>query len=128
MTYLVDSKFKILKRLSLLQSLTPIIFLIILLTYNVYVFGDDSLDGSNQFILLIGASIAILIGFINKISYKLIIKKIGKNLYSVTGAILILLFVGALAGTWLISGIIPAMIYYGLLIIHPSIFLPACVI
>tara|TARA_B100001769_G_scaffold273189_1_gene268906 strand:+ start:831 stop:2234 length:1404 start_codon:yes stop_codon:yes gene_type:complete len=104
------------------------VFLIVLLTYNVYVFGDDSLEGSNQFILLIGASIAVFIGFINKINFKLIIKKIGKNLYSVTGAILILLFVGALTGTWLISGIIPAMIYYGLLIINPSIFLPACVI
>ena len=110
------------------QSLIPIVFLIVLLTYNVYVFGDDSLEGSNQFILLIGASVAVFIGFINKINFKLIIKKIGKNLYSVTGAILILLFVGALTGTWLISGIIPAMIYYGLLIINPSIFLPACVI
>jgi len=117
-----------LKNLSLVQSLIPIVFLIILLTYNVYVFGDDSLGGSNQFILLIGASIAVFIGFINKISYKIILEKIGKNLYSVTGAILILLFVGALTGTWLISGIIPAMIYYGLLIIHPNIFLPACVI
>ena len=116
------------KNLSLVQSLIPIVFLIILLTYNVYVFGDDSLGGSNQFILLIGASIAVFIGFINKISYKIILEKIGKNLYSVTGAILILLFVGALTGTWLISGIIPAMIYYGLLIIHPNIFLPACVI
>ena len=116
------------KNLSLIQSLIPIVFLIVLLTYNVYVFGDDSLEGSNQFILLIGASVAVFIGFINKINFKLIIKKIGKNLYSVTGAILILLFVGALTGTWLISGIIPAMIYYGLLIINPSIFLPACVI
>ena len=116
------------KNLSLGQSLIPIVFLIILLTYNVYVFGDDSLEGSNQFILLIGASIAVFIGFINKISYEIILEKIGKNLYSVTGAILILLFVGALTGTWLISGIIPAMIYYGLLIIHPNIFLPACVI
>ncbi len=116
------------KNLSLIQSLIPIAFLIVLLTYNVYVFGDDSLEGSNQFILLIGASVAVFIGFINKINFQLIIKKIGKNLYSVTGAILILLFVGALTGTWLISGIIPAMIYYGLLIINPSIFLPACVI
>mgnify|MGYP001970103385 FL=1 len=112
----------------MIQSLIPIAFLIVLLTYNVYVFGDDSLEGSNQFILLIGASVAVFIGFINKINFQLIIKKIGKNLYSVTGAILILLFVGALTGTWLISGIIPAMIYYGLLIINPSIFLPACVI
>lgn len=56
------------------------------------------------------------------------IDKVAENLQSVTGALLILLFVGALAGTWLISGIIPAMIYYGLQILHPSIFLPACII
>jgi NhaC family Na+:H+ antiporter len=56
------------------------------------------------------------------------LKKIAENLQSVTGALLILLFVGALAGTWLISGIIPAMIYYGLQILHPSIFLPACIL
>ena len=55
------------------------------------------------------------------------IEAIGSNLKSTTGAILILLFVGALAGTWLLSGIIPAMIYYGLQILHPSIFLPACI-
>ena len=56
------------------------------------------------------------------------LEKIAENLQSVTGALLILLFVGALAGTWLISGIIPAMIYYGLQILHPSIFLPACIV
>jgi NhaC family Na+:H+ antiporter len=56
------------------------------------------------------------------------LEAVGANLKSTTGAILILLFVGALAGTWLLSGIIPAMIYYGLQILHPSIFLPACII
>jgi NhaC family Na+:H+ antiporter len=56
------------------------------------------------------------------------IDKVAENLQSVTGALLILLFVGALAGTWLISGIIPAMIYYGLQILHPTFFLPACII
>ena len=54
--------------------------------------------------------------------------QVAENLKSVTGAIVILLFVGALSGTWLISGIIPSMIYYGLKILHPSIFLPACLI
>ena len=54
--------------------------------------------------------------------------KVADNFQSVAGAILILLFVGALAGTWLASGIIPAMIYYGLTILHPSIFLPSCII
>jgi len=92
------------------------------------VYGDDSLNGSNQFILLIGGFIAAIFGFKNKVSYKLMINKIAENIQSVTGAILILLFVGALAGTWLISGIIPAMIYYGLKILNPTFFLPACII
>ena len=114
--------------LSLKTALIPLIVLIGLLAFNVIVYGDDALSGSNQFILLIGGAVAAMVGFANKISYQTIIDKVADNLKSVTGAILILLFVGALAGTWLISGVIPAMIYYGLQILHPSIFLPACVI
>lgn len=114
--------------LSLRTAFIPIIILILLLSYNVIVFGDDALSGSNQFILLIGGAIAAIVGFTNKVSYKEMIQKVADNIQSVAGAILILLFVGALAGTWLISGIIPAMIYYGLQILHPSIFLPACII
>ena len=95
---------------------------------NVIVYGDDALSGSNQFILLLGGAVAAIVGFLQKISYEVMLEKVAENLQSVTGALLILLFVGALAGTWLISGIIPAMIYYGLQILHPSIFLPACII
>ena len=114
--------------LSLKTALLPLFVLIGLLAYNVLVYGDDALSGSNQFILLLGGAVAAVVGFANKISYKTMLDKVADNLKSVTGAILILLFVGALAGTWLISGVIPAMIYYGLQILHPSIFLPACVI
>ena len=114
--------------LSLKNALIPLIVLIGLLAFNVIVYGDDALSGSNQFILLIGGAVAAMVGFANKISYQTMLDKVADNLKSVTGAILILLFVGALAGTWLISGVIPAMIYYGLQILHPSIFLPACVI
>ena len=114
--------------ISLKTALLPLLVLIGLLAFNVLVYGDDALSGSNQFILLIGGAVAAMVGFTNKISYKTMLDKVADNLKSVTGAILILLFVGALAGTWLISGVIPAMIYYGLQILHPSIFLPACVI
>ena len=114
--------------LSLKNALIPLIVLIGLLAFNVIVYGDDALSGSNQFILLIGGAVAAMVGFANKISYQTMLDKVADNLKSVTGAILILLFVGALAGTWLISGVIPAMIYYGLQILNPSIFLPACVI
>jgi len=116
------------KSITLTSAITPIVILVIMLSYNIMVYGDDSLNGSNQFILLIGGFIAAIFGFKNKVSYKLMINKIAENIQSVTGAILILLFVGALAGTWLISGIIPAMIYYGLKILNPTFFLPACII
>lgn len=116
------------KSLPIVSSLIPLIILILLLAYNVFVFGDDALSGSNQFILLIGASIAATVGFYYNVSYKEMLVKVADNFQSVAGAILILLFVGALAGTWLASGVIPAMIYYGLKILHPTIFLPSCII
>ena len=109
------------------QALVPII-LVVLLAFNVFVFGDNALGGSNQFILLIGGAVAAIVGFRNKVSYEHMLEAVGSNLKSTSGALLILLFVGALAGTWLLSGIIPAMIYYGLQILHPSIFLPACIV
>ena len=99
-----------------------------MLAHNVYVYGDDALSGSNQFILLLGGAVAAIVGFINRVHYKKMIKEIAHNFQSTTEAILILLIVGALAGTWLVSGIIPAMIYYGLQILNPTIFLPATVI
>jgi NhaC family Na+:H+ antiporter len=114
--------------LSLSAAMIPVVLLVLLLALNVSIFGDDALSGSNQFILLIGAAIAALVGYRNQINHKTMIEKVADNVQSVTGALLILLFVGALAGTWLASGIIPAMIYYGLQIIHPAVFLPACII
>jgi NhaC family Na+:H+ antiporter len=116
------------RELNIWEALIPVIALIILLAYNVYVFGDDALSGSNQFILLIGGAVAAIVGFYNKVSYSKMIEEVGNNIKSTTGAILILLFVGALAGTWLLSGVIPSMIYYGLLILNPAIFLPATVV
>ena len=114
--------------ISLKKSLIPVIILIILLAYNVNIYGDDAMSGSNQFILLIGAAIATVIGLQKGILFKSMIDAVSSNIKSITGAILILLFVGALSGTWLISGIIPSMIYYGLQILHPTIFLPSCLI
>ncbi len=116
------------KELNIWEALLPVFVLVGLLAYNVYVFGDDALSGSNQFILLMGGAVAAIVGFYNKVSYKQMIAEVADNIQSTTEAILILLFVGALAGTWLVSGIIPTMIYYGLKILHPNIFLPATVV
>ena len=116
------------KELSIWEALLPVFILVLMLAYNVYVFGDDALSGSNQFILLLGGAVAAIVGFRNKVSYKQMIDEVAENIKSTSGALFILLMVGALAGTWLISGIIPAMIYYGLQILNPTIFLMASVI
>ncbi len=116
------------KELNILEALIPVIALVGMLAYNIFVFGDDALSGSNQFVLLLGAAVAAIVGFKNKVSYKRMLEEVAENVKSTTGALLILLMVGSLAGTWLISGIIPTMIYYGLQILNPTIFLAACVI
>ncbi|MDX1828813.1 MAG: Na+/H+ antiporter NhaC family protein [Lutibacter sp.] len=116
------------KDLNIWKALLPVFVLVALLAFNVFVYGDDALSGSNQFILLMGAAVAAMVGFTNKVSYKLMIEEVAENVKSTTGAILILLMVGALAGTWLISGVIPSMIYYGLQILSPTIFLAASLI
>ena len=117
------------KELSIWEALIPIVILVGMLFYNVYyAFGDDALSGSNQFILLLGAAVAAVVGFFNKVSYKQMMEEVSRNIKSTSGALLILLMVGSLAGTWLISGIIPTMIYYGLQILNPTIFLAASVL
>lgn len=116
------------KNISLFDSLTPIVILVLLLYINVNIYGDSSIDGSNQFILLIGAALAYLVGFKNNVSAEMIFENVSKNIKSISSPIIILLLVGALSGTWLISGIIPSMIYYGFNIINASFFLPSCVI
>jgi len=111
------------------KALTPIIVLITLLFFNVvYVFGDDALSGSNQFILLFAAAIAIFIGFTEKIPFKNMVDSIKQQLSSISEALLILLMVGALTGTWLSSGVIPTMVYYGLEVLNAEIFLVASVL
>ena len=115
-------------KISLIESMIPLLCLILLLSYNVFVFGESAMDGSNQFILLLGASVGIFIGIRSGISFKKMINYVSSNLKSITGAILILLLVGSLSGTWLISGIIPSMIYYGLQVLNPNVFLPSCLV
>lgn len=124
----MDTKINRNKELSITEALIPVVALIAMLGYNVAVYGDDALSGSNQFVLLLGAAVAAMVGFLNKVTFEKMMEEVAENIKSTVGAILILLMVGALAGTWLISGIIPSMIYYGLQILSPAIFLPATLI
>lgn len=116
--------------LSIWEALIPVVILMGLLAYNIFFVEGQEWFGAytNQIILLMGAGVAIIDGFYNKVSFNLMLKEIWENLRSVFVPIMILFLVGALAGTWLISGIIPAMVYYGLKVLSPEIFLPASVI
>lgn len=117
------------KELSIWEAMIPVIVLMCLLAYNIFFANGEIFGGySNQIILLIGGFVAAIVGFFNKVSFQRMLKEILENLKSILIPVMILLLVGALAGTWLVSGVIPAMVYYGLQVLSPSIFLPACVI
>ena len=116
------------KSITLTQSLVPIVVLVILLAYNVFIYNDDATGGANQFALIFAGVMAAIIGFYKKIRYDDMLEAVVDNVKSTGSAIFILLMVGALAGTWLISGIIPTMIFYGLKIINPTFFLVAALI
>jgi Na+:H+ antiporter, NhaC family len=115
---------------SILDALIPIIFLIFLLVINIQIFGTDSLSGSNQMVLVLSSVVAGSIAIFKlKITWESLQDGIVKSISSAMSAILILFLIGSLAGTWLLSGIVPAMIYYGLKILSPEIFLiAACII
>ena len=108
-----------------IEAFIPVIVLIALLAFNVYVFEGDATGGPNQIALLFGAVIAAAIGIGQGYSWKTIQQGMIKSINSSLGAVLILLIIGALSGTWMISGVVPTMIYYGLDILSPSYFLVA---
>ena len=116
--------------LSLFEALIPVVALISMLAYNIFFVEDQELLGAytNQYILLISGLIAAIVGFFNKVGFNLMLKEVWENLRTVFIPIVILIMVGALSGTWLFSGIIPAMVYYGLKVLNPEVFLPASVV
>ena len=111
------------KKISLITSIFPIILLVSMLVYNIF---NNEWLGTYTFhiILLITALTVSIIGLIIKVSIKEIVIKIYESVKSIKTPIIILLLVGALAGTWKVSGVIPAMVYYGINFIDPSVFLP----
>ena len=113
-----------------LVSLIPIIVLVLLLFATIHTFGSDALSGGSQVSLLTTTAVCILIGMaFYKIPWKDYELAITNNVAGVTTAIIILLIIGALSGIWMISGVVPTLIYYGMQIIHPSFFLAStCII
>lgn len=118
------------KEPSLWEALFPILILVLLLAVNLYIFGVDGLSGSNQMVLIISSSIAACMAvFRLGIEWDQLQQGIVNSISSAMPSILILFLIGSLAGTWLLSGIVPAMIYYGLQFLTPMIFLvAACIV
>ena len=110
-----------------LLSLVPILVLVALLFVTIRTFGSDALSGGSQVVLLTTTAVASLLAMIFcKVKWRDIEEAICKNILGVATAIIILLLIGALSGSWMISGIVPTLIYYGMQIIHPSFFLASC--
>lgn len=114
---------------SLGLSLLPVAVLVSLLALDVIAFGEDSSYGANQIAMLLSALVAGSIGIFKGTRWSDMSKAISNSVAQTTEALLILLMIGALSGTWLLAGIIPAFIHYGLQVLEPGIFLfAACII
>ena len=112
------------------MALIPLAVLILLLALTIHLFGGDAIAGGSQLSLLTASAVCTMLAMgIYRTKWQTLEDAIIANMRSATPAIIILLLIGAIAGTWMASGIIPTLIYYGLKILHPSIFLPAsCII
>ena len=121
---------KVRKEPSFVVSIIPIVLLALLLGVVIMLKGADALDGGSQFALILTTAVAAgLSMLLYGVRWEQLENAIAKNVFSSSGSILIFLFIGAIAGTWMISGVVPTLICYGLQILHPSIFLvTACVI
>ena len=116
-------------KLPLWMAIAPVVLLVTLLGADVVFFGEDSSYGSNQMALLLSAMFAGALGMSRGTTWTAIRDGIAQSIGTATEAILILLLIGALSGTWLIAGIIPAFIHYGMMVLQPGIFLfAACVV
>jgi len=110
------------------EAFLPLLILILFLILNVYLFEDSATSGPNQLALIFASISAAFIGIRLGYTWEQIQEGILKSINASLPAILILLVIGALSGTWMISGVVPTMIYYGLKILHPSYFLVAAVL
>lgn len=105
-------------------SLIPFIVLAAVLVLVIRVFGDGALDGASQVALLLATGVTVAISMIfYRVPWKDFEEGILDNIRAVGTSILILLLIGAVSGSWMVSGVVPTMIYYGTKLIIPEIFL-----
>ena len=123
----MESSTKVSNSMPLWLACLPIIILIIGLTWNVlFVYGDDALSGSSQMIIILVSGLTAMLGLARGVTWEHIQDKIVSTISHAMPSILILLLVGALASIWLLSGTVPTLVYYGLKLLNPAIFLVAC--
>ena len=102
----------------------PFLVLILLITCCVTVFSNATLDGASQVSLLIASAVSVLVGYLSKqLDWEKLEEEFSAKISSCAPAIIILLLIGAIGGTWMVSGIVPTMIYYGMQILQPEWFL-----
>ena len=108
-------------------SLVPVVFLVGMLFFTIRIFGADALGGAGQICLLSAAALCACIGMVfYRISWSDIEHAIVNNVAGVSTALIILLIIGSLSATWMLSGVVPTLIYYGVQLIHPKFFLLSC--
>ena len=106
------------------MAFIPFLVLIALITCCIAVFGNATLDGASQVSLLAASAVSVLVGYLTKrLKWEDLEREMSDKISSCTPAIIILLLIGAIGGTWMVSGIVPTMIYYGMQIIRPEVFL-----
>ncbi len=111
---------------TLLQAVMPVGFLVLMLASSVALFGADSSQGPNQIVLILSAMVVAILGMRLGFSWRELQDGMVHGVSLAMGAIFILLVVGSLIGTWIMAGIVPTMIYYGLQILNPQVFYAAC--
>lgn len=117
-------------RVSIWLAIAPIAVLVAMLVLVIKAFGADAVEGGSQIALLVASSVAALLAVtICKTPWSILEEAIVENIRTSASAIIILLLIGAVAGTWMLSGVVPSLMYYGLQIIHPKVFLSvACIV
>lgn len=118
---------RLIRKPSAIVSFIPILVLIILLIFVIKVFNTSALDGASQVALFVASAVCVAIGMIfYKVPWDSFENAIKSNITNVATAIIMLLLIGAIGGSWMLSGVVPTMIYYGLQIVNPKIFLFVC--
>lgn len=116
------------KKPTLIHSIIPILTLLVLIALNVWLDPDNTMGGSNQLALVLASMVGGVIALCTGSSWEKILEGVSRSFANAVPAMLILLMVGALSGSWMTSGVIPTMIYYGLEVLRPEFFLPATVL